>query len=151
MPNRDLTNNIVVTASLVPQTITSDTTGSAVDIREADAVAFVISVGANAATQTLNSTNKLEIQLLESSGSATGTSTGTYTAVSQSDIINGVTGSTLGAVVRIDGSGDLSQSYTAGYRGSKRFLKLKADEFGTVSIPTSATVIEHRLNILPTA
>lgn len=147
-----MTNNIVPTASLITQGVTGDiTTGTAVDIREADAVSVLVTVGANAATQTLNSTNKLEIQLLESSGSATGTSTGTYAAVAQADIINGVTGSTLGAVVRIDGSGDLSAAYIVGYRGSKRFLKLKADEFGTVSIPCSGTILEGRMNILPTA
>ncbi len=151
MPNRDSKNNIVPTHSLLAQSISSDTTGSAVDIREADAVSIVISIGANTATQTLNSTNKLEIQLQESSGSASGTSTGTYAAVAQADIIGGVTGSTLGAMVRIDGSGDLSQAYIAGYRGSKRFLKVKADEFGTVVIPVSATVLESRLQITPTA
>jgi hypothetical protein len=150
MPNRDIKNNLVPTASIVSQVITSDTTGSAVDVREADAVAIVISVGANAATQTLNSTNKLEIQLQESTGSASGTSTGTYTAVAAADIIDGVSGSTLGAMLRISSTASLSKSFIKGYRGSKRFLKVKADEFGTVSIPISATVLEGRVNILPT-
>lgn len=152
MPNRDLKNNLVPSVSLVAQTLTGDVTnGTAVDIREADAVAIVVSIGANGATQTLNSTNKLEIQLLESTGSTTGSSTGTYAAVAQADIIGGVTGSTLGAIVRVDGTGDLSLGYVVGYRGSKRYLKVKADEFGTVSIPATAVVLESRLNVYPTA
>ena len=149
MPNRDKSTNTLPVASLVPQVITSDTEGTAVDLRDCDAASIVFSVGANAATQTLNSTNKLELQLLESSGSATGTSTGTYTAVAQADLTSGVTGSTRGAFYSLDSTAKLSAANTVGYVGSKRFIKAKADEFGTVSIPVSVAVVKDDLNVMP--
>ena len=149
MPNRDKSTNTLPVASLVPQVITSDTTGSAVDIRDCDAATIVYSVGANAATQTLNSTNKLELQLLESSGSATGTSTGAYTAVAQSDLTSGVTGNVLGAFYSLDSTAKLGAAGSVGYVGSKRFLKAKADEFGTVSIPVSVSIVKDDLNVSP--
>jgi hypothetical protein len=133
----------------VPQVITADTTGTAVDLRDCNAASIVFAVGANAATQTLNSTNKLELQLLESSGSATGTSTGTYTAVAQSDLTSGVTGSTRGAFYSLDSTAKLSASGSVGYVGSKRFIQVKADEFGTVSIPTSAIIVKDDVNVMP--
>jgi hypothetical protein len=146
MPNREnYTTNKVVNL-IRSQRITGTTTSSALDLSGIDAVEFIADIGAS--TLTPSTANRFVLTLTESSGSATGTSTGTYTTVASSDII-GNAATTDGAWGKVDSTAKVSKTYSASYIGGKRFVKAVATETGTASVQISVTAIGTKLASAP--
>ena len=146
MPNRDNYYDSKFVNSIRSQKAAATVTGSAVDLLGVDAVTVLADVGAS--TLTASGSNYFALTLTESSGSASGTSTGTYTTVAYTDLL-GAAVTTDGAWGKIDSTAKTSKSYAVGYIGAKRFIKAVATKTGTYSAQISVNAIGRRLGSAP--
>ncbi len=130
-----------VVTMLVPLIRTADAVpadGSGCDTADCDAVELIFLIGTNA--DTYSSTDKLELEVQESDTDVDGN----YTAVANADLTNYVTGTNVGTIKVLTANSDCSQSYSVGYRGSKRYVRGRFNYSGTHSTGTSLALIAIR-------
>lgn len=145
---RDARNENYYASTLTPAVRTADASGAGVDrtTNGANAITHLAHIGIGGIT--FDSTNKLEIVMEESDDD------NTYTAVAQKDCIvdNGVT-VTSGIVKAFTAAHAAAAVYAFGYRGNKRYSRLKLDFSGThgTGTPTSLAAIHSHNLIAPAA
>jgi hypothetical protein len=117
------------TQMLAPQTLTSTTLSSKIDLQDASDAMIEVTVGAQG--DTLSGSLYWELELQESSDDLT------YTAVVDANISNPVSGRTAtGTFAAIVASAGCSQVYLCAYRGSKRYVKVNFRATGSHSTGT---------------
>lgn len=125
---RDLHNNIAVVQLMAPQTITGDTYSSVLDLQDYESAEIVVNVGT---CSTVDTDSNYVTPILQESDSLTEAD---YSSVTASDILNSFSAITTTA----------SQVQNVGYIGSKRYIRVFADETGSVgAVPISVTAILH--------
>ena len=113
---------------LVPAVRNADTNSTAVDTDGFQSVTLVAHVGASA--DTLNSTNKIEIEVEESDNNSD------FTDVANANLTNYVTGTNVGTVAVVNSNATASTLYKVGYKGTKRYVRLVYNFSGTHSTGT---------------
>tara|TARA_R100000808_G_C2138253_1_gene146311 strand:- start:1009 stop:1434 length:426 start_codon:yes stop_codon:yes gene_type:complete len=129
---KDLKNNISVVQCIAPVAGTSDATGTAVDLQGYESCTFVIDAGIEGIT--LSGTNKIEVELEESSDNST------WTDVSASTSVIGATPDSNGVVATFDADGEIPAVATVGYIGDKRYVRAIANFSGTHGTATPLSV-----------
>jgi hypothetical protein len=121
-------NNIVQIYK--PQVTNSDqTTGiTSIDLSGFDSCLILFSIGLSA--DTLNSTNKIELEIQESDDNTT------FTAVADASITNAVTGTNTGTVKVINSASLDEINYQTAYIGTKRYVRPSLNFSGTHSTGT---------------
>src|SRR4051812_25045529 len=126
MPNRSsLYSNLSPTSLLVPAVRNSDTNSTGLDLRDSESGALLFHIGASA--DTLNGTNKIELEMQESDDDTN------YTAVANADVNNYVTGTNVGTAKVVLSNATASQAYLMGYKGNKRYIRGVLNFSGTHS------------------
>lgn len=113
---------------LVPAVRNADTNSTAVDTDGFQSVTLIAHVGASA--DTLNSTNKIEIEVEESDDNTT------FTDVANANLTNYTTGTNAGTVAVVNSNATASTLYKVGYKGTKRYVRLVYNFSGTHSTGT---------------
>lgn len=104
---------------------TSDTNGSAIDLRDATEQVFLASVGAP--TTQPDTTNKLELEVQESDDNST------WTAAADADVRGAVSGSNTGTFAVLDATAKTSSVYKAGYIGDANYVRVVVNASGSVN------------------
>jgi hypothetical protein len=139
MPNHtSLYANTGITSLLVPAVRNSDTASSGLDLQNCDDAVLVAHLGDSA--DTLNGSNYIEVEFQESDTDVDGD----YTAVANADLTNYVTGTNVGTVALINAAAEDQVVVFAGYKGSKRYIRLKFNFTGTHSTGTPCSVVGLR-------
>jgi len=143
---KDFLNNVTITQVVDPDTVSADADGSEVDLQGYDSVTFLALVGAT--TTTLSSTNKVELEVEESSTSGTG-----FTDVDDSDLEGEVSGTNDGCFGVIDAAADDDAVFSVQYHGSKRYVRPTINVVGTVATgpPIGIVAIKHGYKYPPTS
>ncbi|MEQ8746957.1 hypothetical protein [Pyruvatibacter sp.] len=118
---RDLHNQVAVRHTLVPATVTGDTTGTTVDRRGFESVEHAVIAGQSA--DTLSASVKIDIKLEHSHD------TSTWESVETSDVI-GAEIATGGIFATIDDATEDERVYRVGYIGGRRYSRVVADLTG---------------------
>ena len=142
---KDLHNNLKLTTSIVPAVKSSDTNGTGIDTAGYEAVEMVVMVGLSA--DTLSSTNKISLELEES------TDNSTFTDVAEADMIGGISGGTVGEFALIDAATEDELTYKVGYRGTQRYIRPVLNFSGThtTGTPIGAVAILGKPRNAPTS
>jgi hypothetical protein len=129
---------------LKPAVINSDTLTSEIDMQGYQELLAIVNVGLSA--DTLNSTNKIYLELQHSDVSGSG-----YAACADADIVNAVTGATTGTFALIDSASEDETVYFTGYKGTKRYLKVNINFEGThaTGTPIGVTAIKGAAAAMP--
>ncbi len=137
--------NTQITSLLVPAVRNSDTASTGVDLQNCDDAVLVAHLGDSA--DTLSGSNYIEVELQESDTDVDGD----YTAAANADITNYVTGTNVGTLALINAPTEDQVIVFAGYKGSKRYIRLKFNFTGTHSTgtPCSVTALRGRLRAQP--
>ena len=128
MANRDLKNCIEEAESVRPAVHSANNNGEEVDVRGADSVTFVASIGAISGAA---GDGSIEIQESDTSGSG-------FTAVAAADLL-GTEPTALAA----------NTTYRIGYIGNKRYLRAVLDIGGETSIAGAVVCIKGHLSQAP--
>ena len=119
---------------LAPAVRTASANSASVDTQNYDAVALLVSVGATG--DTLNGTNRVELQVQESDDNSA------FTAVADADLLKAVAGQAAGTFgVVNNGTTAINKVYATGYRGNKRYVRVALANFGTTSSGTGMDVL----------
>jgi len=144
---RDLHNNIKVVRAITPAAVGTSGIGGGqlspvLDRRGYEAVEFVISHGTTGAT---SDTTSVVIYECDTSG-------GTYTSVADADLIGteAAAGLPAQATARTSGTGK-NIAKGVGYKGTKRYLKIRLYGTGHATGIVSAEAIMHRAGLAPVA
>lgn len=146
MPNRSsLTTSVEPKVLLLPANRTATATSASVDLRYADDVALLFTVGAQG--DTLSGSVKAEFEVQESDDNTT------FTAVANADLTNFETGTNVGTAKVIDANAKASMTYRAGYKGNKRYIRVVERRTGahTTGTPTSVLALLGRTRYQPVA
>jgi len=145
---QDLTNNIVVSNSIINAVKTAAANGSGVDLKGFEEATAIVDVGAEG--DTLSGSVYFEISLEHSDDDST------YTDCVQADIING-TIAAGGIWLKLDGTtgGDPDTTggqWQIGYVGGKRYVRLVLAKTGTHTngTPISGVIVKSRPRVAPT-
>lgn len=139
--------NTQITSLLVPAVRNSDTASTGMDLQNCDDAVLIAHLGDSA--DTLNGSNTIEIEVQESDTDVDGN----YTAVANADLTNYSAEATtnVGTIALINAAAEDQAVFFAGYKGSKRFIRLKFNFTGTHStgIPCAVTGLRSRLRAQP--
>ena len=145
---QDLTNNIVVSNSIINAVKTAAANGSGVDLKGFEEATAIVDVGAEG--DTLSGSVYFELSLEHSDDDST------YTDCVQADVING-TIAAGGIWLKLDGTtgGDpdtTGGNWQIGYVGGKRYLRLVLAKTGTHSTgtPIAGVIVKSRPRNAPT-
>ena len=145
---QDLTNNIVLSNSIINATKTAGANGTGVDLKGFEEATAIVDVGAEG--DTLSGSVYFEISLEHSDDDST------YTDCVQADIING-TIAAGGIWLKLDGTtgGDpdtTGGNWQIGYVGGKRYVRLVLAKTGTHSngTPIAGVIVKSRPRVAPT-
>jgi hypothetical protein len=129
---------------LKPAVISTDTLCTEIDMQGYQELLAIVHVGLSA--DTLNSTNKIYLELQHSDVSGSG-----YAACADADIINPITGATTGTFALIDASTEDELAYFTAYKGNKRYIKVNVNFEGTHSTgtPIGITAIKGAAAAMP--
>ena len=132
---KDLKNNISVVQTIAPVAGAIDATGTGIDLQGYESCTFVIDAGIEGIS--LSGSNKIEIELEES------TDNSTWTDVTASTSVIGATPDSSGKVATFDADGEIPAVATVGYIGDKRYVRAVANFSGThgTATPYSVTAI----------
>jgi len=132
---KDLKNNISVVQTIAPVAGAADANGATVDLQGYESCTFVINMGIEGIT--LSGSNKIEIELEES------TDDSTWTDVTASTSVIGATPDSSGVVATFDDNAETPSVATVGYIGDKRYVRAVANFSGThgTATPYSVTAI----------
>lgn len=135
---KDMHKNIKVLTAIYPRAV--GTTGAAngvtspiIDRRGFESVEFVMGAGGSA-----SAADTVTPVVFESA-----TTGGTFTSVADADLIGDETGLTLAT--------SAGQSKSVGYRGNKRYLKLKMYGIGTATALVAANAVLGNPHVAPIA
>jgi hypothetical protein len=147
----DLHNNIKVVKAIAPRLLTSTDVNSAdVDAQGFEAVEHIVSVGVVGGSDTLSGSLKLDLILEHADADSSGAVAGTYAAVTDSALVLGGTVTGTGIFATIDSNAKDDAVYQIGYRGPKRFTRVKADVTGThTGTPVSAIAVLSDASLMP--
>ena len=113
---------------------TASAQSASFDVQNYDSVTLVANVGATG--DTLNGTNRVEIQVQESDDNTT------FTPVADADLARVVAGGqATGTFAILNAGGTVSQVYKTGYVGSKRYVRVALANFGTTASGTFIDVL----------
>ncbi len=137
-------NNNSILQVLKPAVINTDTLCTEIDMQGYQELLAIVNVGFSA--DTLNSTNKIYLELQHSDTSGSG-----YVAVPDAEIVNPITGATTGTFALIDDPAEDETVYFTAYKGSKRYLKVNVNFAGTHSTgtPIGITAIKGAAAAMP--
>ena len=132
---KDLKNNISVVQTIAPVAGAIDATGTGIDLQGYESCTFVIDAGIEGIS--LSGSNKIEIELEES------TDNSTWTDVTASTSVIGATPDSNGVVATFDADAEIPAVATVGYIGDKRYVRAIANFSGThgAGTPLSVSVI----------
>lgn len=139
---KDLKTKLDCKNVLTPLKRTADATGTGVDRQGADSLTFLIHVGIGGIT--FDASNKIEFVMEHSDDDST------YSAVVLADTI-GPTSVSSGIVQSFVAEHAAAAVYPVGYRGSKRYARVKADFTGTHGTGTDIGVsgVRSHLSLAP--
>lgn len=134
-PMRDLTNNLAVRPVVNPAVLSTDTNGTGIDLQGFDGVDIIAALGAQGVT--LSGSVFIDFILQHSDDNTS------FAAAADADIIGAVITSGSGIFARIDANAKAARSYSVGYRGSKRYVRVVVDFTGThgTGTPISVTAL----------
>lgn len=140
---RDFPNNIKVDQVIDPDTITADTDGASVDLKDYEWVAFLALVGESG--DTLSGSVYIELEVEESDDDST------FTDVADADLSDTVTGNNTGTFGKIDAAAEDDAVFTTQYRGSSRYVRPVINLTGTHTNGTPIGIVALRMgkNELP--
>ena len=132
---KDLRSNISVVQTIAPVAGAADADGATVDLQGYESCTFVINMGIEGIT--LSGSNKIEIELEES------TDNSTWTNVTASTSVIGATPNSDGKVATFDDNAETPSVATVAYIGDKRYVRAVANFSGThgTATPYSITAI----------
>lgn len=142
MANRDLTGMLRPVVGVAPAILTASSTSAAIDTRGFDGVYIVANLGI--ASVTPSTTNKFNLVVKECSSSS-----GTFTAVSATNLIGSLSATTIGSFGSIDTTAKPSNTFEASYVGNKRWIRVGATKSGTSALRTAITVVGGNLSYAP--
>lgn len=127
---RDFANNVTVVSSITPKVAsgTTDLTGAHIDRKGYESVTHVVAVGVSG--DTLSGSVKLDLILEHADADGSG-SPGSYSAVSSGEDVLDGTVTAGGIFTTIDSLAEDDVVVKIGYRGNKRFSRVKVDLTGT--------------------
>ena len=146
MPNRSsLTTSAEPKALLLPANRTATATSASLDLRYADDVLLVFTVGAQG--DTLSGTVKTEFEVQESDDNTT------FTPVANADLTSSESGTNAGTAKVIDANAKANSTYKAGYKGYKRYIRVVERRTGThtTGTPTAVHAVLGRTRYQPVA
>jgi hypothetical protein len=128
----DLSNKIATGISVKSAVISSNTTGSGVDLDGYNSAVMIVNVGAEGVT--LSGSVYFEVAIEHSDDNST------FTACTQANIVDGTIASS-GIFYKIDGSGEgdpdtTGKIYRVGYVGGKRYIRGVITKTGTMATGT---------------
>jgi hypothetical protein len=128
-----------ITQCLDPAVTNSDTDCTAVDMNGYNECFLLVNVGESA--DTLNATNKIELEVEESSDNIT------FTDVADADLVNYVAGTNDGTFALIDAATEDDTAYFTAYRGNSPYVRVVLNFSGThtTGTPISVTAIQKAL------
>ena len=129
----DLQDTVTQTLCLAPIVKNADTNCTAVNMAGLRDVMFQVSVGASA--DSLSGTNKIELELEES------TDNSTFTDVADADTDAAVTGTNTGTFAVIDATDEDDTLYTVRYLGTQQYVRVVLNFSGTHSTGTPIGVV----------
>jgi hypothetical protein len=142
---RDIHNSIRVLTAIPPKAVgtsgaTNGSLSGVLDTKGYDSHEFVINYGVVGATG--DSTTPVVLECA--------TSGGTYTSVADTDLLGTEAAAAMPAAARVSGS---TQNFSAkvGYRGTKRFLKIRLYGLGHATGIVSASLVSAKANREPVA
>lgn len=144
--NRDDSANLVNTVINGPIAMSADPTPAAIDLIGADSNTILIAVGVGGIT--FSGADKIEFKLTHCD-----TEDGTYTAVTDSDVVLGTNADAsvgTGGIVKSLIAAHAAASITkVGYIGGKRYLKVLPDFSGThgAATPICVSLLQTRLKL----
>ena len=113
---------------------TASAQSASFDAQNYDAVTLVASVGATG--DTLNATNRVELQVQESDDNTT------FTPVADADLARVAPGGQApGTFAVLNAAGSVNQVYKTGYVGYKRYVRVALAAFGTTASGTFIDVL----------
>ena len=119
---------------LPPLVRTASANSASFDTQNYDAVALLVNVGATG--DTLNGTNRVELQVQESDDNST------FTPVADADLLNAVAGQATGTFGIVNNTTTaVGKVYLTGYRGNKRYVRVAFANYGTTSTGTAMDVL----------
>ena len=144
---QDLSNNIVVSNSIVNAVKTAGANGTTVDLKGFEEATAIVDVGAEG--DTLSASVYFEVSLQHSDDDST------WTDLVQADIVNG-TIAAGGIWLKLDGTtdgdpGTTGGDWQVGYVGGNRYLRLVLAKTGTHSTgtPISGVIVKSRPRVAP--
>ena len=118
---------------LSPANRTASAQSASLDTQNYGSVTLLANIGAT--TDTLNGTNRVELQVQESDDNTT------FTAVADSDLVKVVGGQATGTFAVLNAGGAVNQVYKTGYIGNKRYVRVALANFGTTAGGTIMDVL----------
>lgn len=131
---KDLHSSLSAVAAIGAATLTADETSAAVDLKGYQSAEILLAVGAGGIT--FSGSNKIEFVIEHSDDDST------YDAVADGDIL-GAAVESGGIVKALKAAHAAAAVYRVGYKGGRRYLKVKADFSGThgTGTPLAVTVL----------
>lgn len=146
MTNREMKTLKSLKQTIKPQSASADVNGTDVDLSGFDAATIEVSVGTASG---VDGSNYVEYEVQHSDDDGAG-APAAYSAVANSDLTNYVSGTNTGTICKIDAATEDDLIYTAGYIGSKKWVRVVQNITGTVTVLSSVTVIRERPSLAPT-
>lgn len=136
--NKDLVNDVVQGNALNAQTVAADAPGGAIDTLGFGELGFFVNVGAG----TINSTDKAEVQVLESDEAGSG-----FAEVAD---YAGATDDKNDTWDRLlDLTGDQNKGFKVVVKGGKRYKKVNVDKSGSFSALMAVGYVLSNAIVLP--
>lgn len=137
---RDFANNVNVVQSITPKVAsgTTDLTGASIDRKGYESVTHIVAVGVTG--DTLSGSLKYDLILEHADAQADG-SAGSYSAVTSNDDVLDGTVTAAGIFTTIDSNAEDDVVVKIGYRGNKRYSRVKIDLTGTHTNGTPVAAI----------
>ena len=131
MPQRSgAYHNLSLSQLLVPLLRTASANSASVDCRDRNSVALAVSVGATG--DTLNGTNRMELQVQESDDNSA------FTAAADADLVKVLPGQATGTFGIVNNTTTaVNKIYQTAYIGKRRYIRVAVANFGTTGSGTT--------------
>lgn len=140
---REQKTNFSAKQTIAPVSISADTTGGTVDLQGVNSALIIASIGIGVG---LDGSNYFELEVEES---VNGTD---WTDVANADLTDYVTGTNVGTFAKIDSLAEDVMIYSTSYIGNKQYIRVIANETGTVtSLLIDVVVAKGNLGLSPTS
>lgn len=136
MDPRDLVRPTLQKTGLLAAAYSSDQNGTSADLEQWEGHMAIVTIGAPGIT--LDGSNYIRFFLEDSDDNSA------FAAVPDSDIIIGdaaIVAADTGEVLRVDVAGEASKSYRFGYKGAKRYVRVRTDFVGTHGAATPLNIV----------